>query len=142
MNGALTSAGPLSRLAGVPPAMLARRVLQVDAVVTGLNGLTYIAAAEALDDVLGVPAGFLRGIGAFLTVFGLVAWAVAAAGRPHRVAVLTIAVANGAWVLASLVLVAAGWHDPTTGGTVWTLLQAATVGGFAAAQAWAARRLV
>ena len=139
MNAIATS-GPLAGLASVAPDTMVRRVLQVDAVVTGANGVAYLAAASVLDSPLGVPAGFLRGIGAFLCVFALTVWSVAAMPRLNRAAVMSVAVANAGWVAASLVYAIAGWHDPSAGGTVWTILQAMTVGAFAGAQVWAVRR--
>jgi hypothetical protein len=139
MNAAITLP---RRLAGIAPDTMVRRVLQLDAVVTGANGAAYLIAANALDSPLGVPAGFLRGIGAFLCVFALTVWAIAAMPRVNRSAVMTVAVANTGWVTASLVYAIAGWHDPSAGGTVWTILQALTVAAFAAAQVWAIRRTV
>jgi hypothetical protein len=41
--------------------------------------------------------------------------------------------ANLAWAVLSLVALAL-WLTPSTAGTVWTVLQALTVAGFAAAQ--------
>jgi hypothetical protein len=142
MNGQLAMNGPLGRLAAVAPQTMVRRVLQVDAVVTGVNGVAYLAAAGAVDSVLGVPEGFLRGIGAFLCVFALAVWILAVRPAPNPSGVVAVAVANAGWVTASLVYAAAGWHDPSTGGTAWTVLQALTVAGFATAQLWAVRRLV
>ena len=44
------------------------------------------------------------------------------------------------WALASLVLAALDWASPTTAGTVWIVLQALTVAGFAGLQAAGLRR--
>ncbi len=41
---------------------------------------------------------------------------------------------NTLWVIASLAAAIAGWHDPTTAGTVWIVLQALLVAGFAELQ--------
>lgn len=115
---------------------LLRTALLLDAGVSGLNGLAYLAAAGPLAGLLGHPAGTLRGVGAFLVVFAL---AVAYVGtrRPIPPAgAWTVAGANVAWVLASLAV--AGAAD-TTAGTVWTLLQAVVVAGFAALQTTALR---
>src|SRR5690625_1760606 len=56
----LSSPSVLTRLTDL------RFALTLDAVVTGANGAAYLVAAGALDDLLGVPTGLLRGIGAFL----------------------------------------------------------------------------
>jgi hypothetical protein len=112
-----------------------RLALKLDAVVTTANGLAYLAAAGVLDSTLGVPAGFLRAIGAFLVVFGAAVWLVGTRPSISRAAVIAIVAANALWVLDSVLFAVLGWHDPSTAGTVWTFLQAATVGGFAALQA-------
>jgi hypothetical protein len=141
MSTHAATGGRLGRIADVPREAVLRLTLQVDAVVTGANGLAYLAAAGALDSVLGVPADFLRGIGAFLVLFAAGVWAVSSRPRLGRSAVTTVIAMNAAWAGASIALVAADWHTPTPGGAVWTVLQALTVGGFAAAQLWALRRL-
>ena len=116
------------------PDRLLRPALQLDAVVTGINGLGYLSAAAVLDDVLGVPAGTLRALGAFLIVF---AGAVALLGsrRPIRSGpVAGVLAANLLWVLASLAAAVSSWHEPTTIGTAWIVLQAVVVATFAVLQ--------
>ncbi|ABG94057.1 MULTISPECIES: hypothetical protein [Rhodococcus] len=117
-----------------------RLALRVDAVVTGANGVAYLAAATVLDDVLGPTAGFLRAIGVFLLVFTAGVWAVSVPDRPSRAAVEAVVVANVVWVGASVALVLTEWQHLTTVGVVWVLLQAVVVGAFAAAQGWAVTR--
>ena len=135
----ITSLSP-TRLATLPREALVRLALQVDAVVTGLNGTAYLAAAEVLDGPLGLPAAMLRGTGAFLLVFALAVWAVAAQSRLRPALVVAVIAANLAWVVESVALAGFGWFSPATAGTVWVLMQAAVVGGFAAAQLYALRR--
>ncbi|MGX5655874.1 hypothetical protein ACWKWC_13945 [Geodermatophilus nigrescens] len=111
-----------------------RTALRLDAVVSGANGLAYLAAAPLLADLLGVPAGALRGLGGFLLVFAA-GVALVAAGRPVRAgAVEVVAGGNLLWTAGSVAAVVAGRFDLTTAGTVWVLLQAAVVAGFAALQ--------
>jgi hypothetical protein len=116
-------------------ASLLRWALTVDAAVTGLNGLAYLALAGPLADLLGVPAADLRGIGAFLVVFAVGVAATARRSSPPAGAVLAIVAANVAWVIASVAAAIADLWSPTVGGTVWTVLQAAVVALFAALQA-------
>ena len=142
MNGEAALGGPLARLASIAPETMVRRVLQIDAVVTGANGVAYVAGASLLDSVLGIPDGFLRGIGAFLCAFAVGVWLIASRPSTRPGAVIAVALANTGWAATSLLYAAAGWHSPTTGGTVWVVLQALTVAGFAAAQVWAVRRTV
>ncbi|MGY1732778.1 hypothetical protein ACI798_14770 [Geodermatophilus sp. SYSU D01045] len=121
-----------------PPDLL-RVALRLDAVVTGANGLAYLAAAPLLSDLLGVPAGVLRGLGAFLAVFA--AGVALVAARPHvpRGATEVVVGANALWAVGSVAAVVAGRFDLTAAGTVWVLLQAAVVAGFAALQLTALR---
>ncbi len=131
-----------ARLASLPGDALVRLALRLDAVVTGANGAAYLAAASLLDGPLGMPASFLRWIGAFLLVFAAAVWAVSARREVSPLAVRAVIVLNAFWVIDSLALVAFGWHDPTTGGSVWVALQAIVVAAFALTQAAALRRVV
>jgi hypothetical protein len=133
MTTTLTTPVPPARPAGAGETAL-RRVLLVDAVVTGANGVAHLAGATALDGVLGVPAGALRPIGAFLVVFAGVV-AVVATRRPiPGGAVRELMAGNALWVVASLVVAATGALDANGVGTAWTALQAVTVAGFVALQ--------
>ena len=138
MTTSRTTSGPVRRSATTagtaPPGRLLRTVLLADAAVTGVNGAAYLLAAPVLDDVLGLPAAPLRGIGVFLLAF---AGAVGAVGTRRAIrpgAVVTVVAANLLWVAASAVAAVDGWGSPTLAGTVWTVLQAAVVAAFAALQ--------
>ena len=116
---------------------LLRLALTADAVVTGANGLIYLGAGNLLDDVLGPQARFLQLIGAFLIVFAIGVGALATRTKPNPLPVIA---ANAAWVVASLTYAATS-DALTTIGTVWTILQAGVVAGFAALQIMGLRRL-
>ena len=111
---------------------LLRTALTLDAVVTGANGLAYLVLAGPLSDVLGHSETLLRGVGAFPLVFA--AMVAVTANRPQRGAVLAIVAANVAWAAGSVVAAIAGWGSPETAGTVWTVMQAVVVAGFAELQ--------
>ncbi|MFE4592766.1 hypothetical protein [Streptomyces laurentii] len=120
------------------PRTALRRFLALDAVVTGANGIAYLAASGPLAELLGVGRTLLLGIGAFLTVYAAgVAW-LASRPRPAVLGVRAVIEANLGWVVASVAALVL-WLEPTVAGEVWTLLQAGTVAGFAALQ-WAALR--
>jgi hypothetical protein len=121
-------------IASSPPAGagLLRFALTADAAITGANALAYVAGAVVLDSLLGVPAGALVAIGAFLAVYAALVFRVAA--RPSRGAVAAIIDANVVWAAGSIVLLALDTFTPTTAGQVWIALQAVAVGGFAALQ--------
>jgi len=115
-----------------PGRITIRFALLLDAVISGANGVAYLVAAGPIGEALGVPADFLRALGAFFVAYGIVVWLVSR--RPSNPAVAAIIAGNALWVLASAVYVIAGWHDPTTAGVVWTVLQAIIVAGFAELQ--------
>jgi hypothetical protein len=131
----------LKRLMGDEPYGMVRLALGADAAITGANGVAYLAGASLLDGPLGVEASTLRPIGAFLIVFAAIVGATAASKRPSAGAVGAIVIANVAWAVGSVAVLAAGSLDPTTGGGVWIALQAIVVGGFAGLQAAAYRRV-
>jgi hypothetical protein len=115
-----------------PGRLTIRFALLLDAVVSGANGVAYLVAAEPIADLLGVPADFLRALGAFFVVYATAVWLVSR--RPSSLAVAAVVGGNLLWVLASAVYLVAGWHDPATAGVVWTVLQAIVVAGFAELQ--------
>jgi len=107
--------------------------------VTGANGVAYLALAGPLDDLLGIPGGFLRATGVFLVACAGILLAIAVSAEPRRGAIFAAIPVNVAWALASVAMLVAGWHDPTTAGAVWIGLQAGTVALFAALQTAGAR---
>ncbi len=131
--------------AAVPVAGAARRdllrlALRLDAGVTAANGAAYLVAAGALAELLGLPEALLRGAGAFLLAFAvLVGLTAARPAVPRRAAGAVVAV-NAVWALGSVAAAVAGWGTPTTAGTVWIVLQAVTVAGFAELQVAGLRR--
>ncbi|MEU6881845.1 hypothetical protein [Streptomyces sp. NPDC046712] len=120
------------------PQSMVRRFLALDAVVTGGNGLAYLAASGPLGELLGVDSGLLLELGLFLTVFAAgVGW-LASRPQPSVLGVKLVVDANILWAVLSMVALVA-WLEPTTAGLVWTPMQAATVAGFAGLQ-WSALR--
>ncbi|MFE1439549.1 hypothetical protein [Streptomyces sp. NPDC058739] len=110
-----------------------RRFLALDAIVTGANGLAYLAASGPLGRLLGVDGTLLLELGAILTVYALAVAVLATRTRPAALPVKAVVETNLAW--AALSFAALGlWLTPTTTGAVWTVLQAVTVAGFALLQ--------
>ncbi|GAA3881844.1 hypothetical protein GCM10023084_38480 [Streptomyces lacrimifluminis] len=115
-----------------PPLML-RRFLALDALVTGANSVAYLVASGPLARFLGVDSGLLFELGLFLAVYaGAVGW-LASRQRPAVLPVRVVIEANLAWAAVSCVALVL-WLTPSTAGTVWAVLQAAVVAGFAALQ--------
>ncbi len=77
----------------------------------------------------------------FLLADGVAVGTAAARVHPPRAASLAIRAANVAWAAASLGALLTGALSPTLIGGLWIGAQAVVVGGFAAAQNWALRRL-
>jgi hypothetical protein len=117
---------------------LLRMALGLDAVVTGINGAVYLAAAGPVGDLLGLEPTLLRGLGAFLLAFA--AFVAVTATRPAQSAVLAIVAGNVIWAADSIVAAIAGWGSPSTAGTVWIVLQAIVVAAFAELQLIGLRR--
>ncbi|MEO3796228.1 hypothetical protein ABGB14_39025 [Nonomuraea sp. B10E15] len=114
-----------------------RLVLAADAVVTGGNGLVYLAAAEPAGALLGPDAALLRGVGAFLLVYGA-AVGLLAGRAPRRTispaATRAVIALNIGWTLAGIAVVVTGALDLTTAGAVWVIAQALLVAVFAELQ--------
>ncbi|MBA2318081.1 MAG: hypothetical protein H0V93_09965 [Euzebyales bacterium] len=121
------------------PADPLTRSLAVDAVVSAGTGVLLAAGSGLLDEVLGIPPGWLLGLGLFMVVYGIDVGLVAARPAWHRIAP-AIVVGNSAWVTASIVLVLGGWFDLTALGVAFVLAQAAIVAAFAVMQARAVGR--
>ncbi|MFC9245944.1 hypothetical protein ACFT7S_18630 [Streptomyces sp. NPDC057136] len=120
------------------PLTMLRRFLAFDAVVTGANGLAYVAASGPLGRLLGVDSTLLLWLGVFLLAFAAdVGW-LASRREPSAFLTRLVIDTNIVWVVASIAALAL-WLTPTTAGAVWGLMQAGTVGGFAALQFGALR---
>ncbi|MFG2549976.1 hypothetical protein [Streptomyces sp. NPDC048581] len=126
-----TSLAALARTSD--PHTVLRRFLALDAVVTGANGLAYLAVSGPLGRFLGVDSTLLLALGAFLTVYAAAVGLLASRARPAVFPVRAVIEANLAWTVLSLVGLAV-WLSPSTAGAVWTVLQALTVAGFAGLQ--------
>ena len=111
---------------------LLRFALTADAAITGANALAYVAGAVVLDSVLGVPAGVLVAVGAFLAVYAALVMRVAK--QPTRRAVTLVIDVNVLWAAGSIAALALDTFTPSTVGQVWIALQALVVAGFAALQ--------
>ncbi|MGW7482299.1 hypothetical protein ACWGH8_27335 [Nonomuraea muscovyensis] len=117
-----------------------RLALAADAVVTGVNGLAYLAGADLLSDLLGPGAGLLRGIGAFLLVYGLGVGFLASRAAISAAGTRTVIALNAAWAVGSVAAVVTGAAGFTVAGAVWAILQALVVAVFAELQVMGLRR--
>ena len=110
-----------------------------DAVVTGANGLAYLAAAPLLADLLGGEVATYRWVGLFLAAFAV---GVAAYARSAMRPLLgwDIVALNVVWVLGSVEVALTGALDLEPLGRGWVAAQAVVVGAFALMQARTLRR--
>ncbi|MBT2487340.1 hypothetical protein J7E96_02050 [Streptomyces sp. ISL-96] len=120
------------------PQTMLRRFLALDAVVTTTNGLVYVAASGPVGRLLGVGSGLLLELGLLLVVFGAGVGYLASRREPAALPVKAVIEVNLAWAVASLAALVL-WFSPTTAGTFWIPMQAATVAGFAGLQHLALR---
>ena len=114
-----------------------RAALGVDAAITGVNGIAYLALAGPLADLFDLSAALLRVQGAVLLAFAIAVAVIATRRTVSRLAAADVIAVNVAWAVYMAVAVAADLGTPGTVGAVWLLLQAAVVSGFAALQALA-----
>ncbi|MBB6548848.1 hypothetical protein [Nonomuraea rubra] len=111
-----------------------RLALAADAVVTGGNGLVYLAFAGPVGTLLGPDAGLLRGIGVFLLVYGAAVGFLATRRDISPAATKAVIAVNIIWTLASIAAVVTGAAGFTTIGAIWAIAQALVVAGFAELQ--------
>lgn len=108
--------------------------LAVDAMVTGLNAVAYVAAAGPIGELLGAEPEVLRGVGLFLLGFTGLLVLAARHPAPEGTPVRAIVVANAIWAVASVAVATAGLLDLDVVGRAWVLAQAVVVGAFAVIQ--------
>jgi len=111
-----------------------RKVLLLDAITCVAMGLLLVAAAAGLARMLGLPESFLSWAGvALLPCAALMGFASRAGSqsKPPGWLVWMVILGNLAWVVASLLTVAA-WFTPTALGTAFVLAQAIAVVALAA----------
>ncbi|MBQ1091266.1 hypothetical protein [Streptomyces sp. B93] len=120
------------------PQTMLRRFLALDAVVTGTNGVAYLAVSGLLGRLFDVDSTLLLVLGVFLVLYGAAVGLLATRPSPPALGVRAVVEANLAWAAVSLVALGL-WLSPSTAGAVWIVLQALTVAGFAALQYGALR---
>jgi hypothetical protein len=120
---------------------LLRLALVADAILTGANGIGYLALATVLDSVLGVERSVQYPIGVFLTVYAVWVFFVVRQEHIKRAAALVVITLNALWTVLSIVAAATDALGATGVGTGWIVLQGLVVGAMAALQYAGLRRL-
>jgi hypothetical protein len=96
---------------------LLRFAMRLDAVLVGLTGIPFVAAAGWLSSVTGVPVAVEYGLGVFFLAYGVVVYRLAGLDRVRPGAIGTIA-ANALFTVGFVALAEAGIWPLTTWGYV------------------------
>lgn len=122
------------------PAQFLRRVVQADLLVSGAAGALQLLAAEPLQRLTAIDAGWLRGAGWVLMAWvAFLGWTLTRRAIEAPLAWTLIGV-NLAWVGASVLVWLSGAIAPNALGTAFVLAQAAVVAVFAELQYFGLRR--
>ncbi|BCO34731.1 hypothetical protein BMW24_012220 [Mycobacterium heckeshornense] len=119
---------------------LLRFAMRVDATLTGLAGLIVAAAADPLSSLSGLSSAAEYAMGAGFVLCGLIVFSLAALPDLRRAGV-GVVVANIAYTLAAIAVVAAGWLPLTAFGAAATLGSGVYTAFFAILQYVGVRRL-
>lgn len=117
-----------------------RRALWIDVFFSGVAGVAMGAGHTLLAPVLGLPEGLLIGAALVCLAWAAALGALARQSQIARPLAWGVVLGNGAWVAASVALLALGWVQPSGLGTAFVVAQAVGVGVFAELQWWAMRR--
>jgi len=118
-----------------------RGSMLADAVISGATGLLMLAGAGVLTSWLGVPAPLMRYAGLILLPFAAMVLYLARTPLVSPAGVRLVIALNVAWVAASILVLVAGWIEPTTLGMAFVIFQAVVVAGFAELQYTGLRRV-
>ena len=117
-----------------------RRLLLVDAAVSGATGVLMAAAAPMFQTMFDLPAPLVRSAGLALLPFAALVAYFARTDQLSRGQVRSVIVMNAAWVAASVLVLVGGWIAPNALGIAFVLVQALIVAGLAELQYTALRR--
>ena len=124
----------------LPVSTYLRRILTIDAAMSGATALLLVLAASALARLLALPELLLRIAGIALVPFVIYVAAVSRREVVPRASVLAIIVMNIAWVIASVWLLLGGVIQPNAFGYAFIIAQAVAVALFAELQLVALRK--
>ena len=117
-----------------------RRLLMADALISGATGILMVSAAPALAGLFELPVPLLRYAGLALLPFAVLVMYLSRSARLAPSGVRTVIALNGAWVVASVVVLMTGWIAPNGLGVAFVVLQAMAVAVLAELQYIGLRR--
>ena len=124
----------------IQPSPLLRRVIQFDAVFSGISAVLLTVGAGTLAPLTNLPEVLLRESGLFLIAYtALVGWLGTRLSMPKAL-VLIVIVGNAAWTLGSIALLFSGAVSPNLFGEAVVAVQAIAVGVIAELQYVGLRR--
>jgi len=122
------------------PSLFLRRALQADAIFSGVGAVIFSLDAGGLAPLLNLPEALLRETGLFLVAYAaFVGWLGTRQSFPRILAGIVV-LGNGAWTLASIVLLFSGAVTPNLLGAAVTVAQAIATGTLAELQYIGLRR--
>lgn len=104
-----------------------RNALALDAAACAATGLLLGLGAGSLSGLLGFPTEFLRGAGLVLLPCAALLGFLASRERLPRLAVYAVIAVNILWVADSILILVAGWFQPSGLGIAFVLAQAGAV---------------
>ncbi|WP_332680883.1 hypothetical protein [Bosea sp. (in: a-proteobacteria)] len=111
----------------IQPSRFLRNALVLDAAACAATGLLLSLGAGALAGLLGFPPEFLRGAGLVLLPCAALLAFLASRVRLPRLAVYAVIGINILWIADSVLILVAGWFQPSGLGIAFVLAQAAAV---------------
>ena len=124
----------------IHPSLFLRRVLQADAVFSGVAALLFVFGAGLLASLTHLPEAFLREVGFTLVLYAALVGYLGTRGIISAAAVKAVIAVNAAWAIASIALLLSGWGSPNLFGQALIVMQTIAVGVFAELQFIGLRR--
>jgi len=122
------------------PSLFLRRALLADAIFSGVGAVIFSLGASELAPLLNLPEALLRETGLFLVAYAaFVGWLGMRQSFPRILAGIVV-LGNGAWTLASIVLLFSGAVTPNLLGEAVVVAQAIATGTLAELQYIGLRR--
>jgi len=141
-GGRVIAAPVASSASGVAdPQRLLRFAFRLDAIVSAASGAVLLLLGPVLVDALGMPLALLWSVGLVCLAYAAALWLAQSRSRISTGTAWTVIGLNVAWAAASLALVVSSALALTVLGEAFIILQAIVVGGLAALQFAAVRRM-
>ena len=111
-----------------------KKVLYLDAAMSGAAGVLMVAGSAVLAPLLEIPAGLLFWAGLALVPFVALLVLTARSAEISRLMLFDIVLVNALWVVASFAIMLAGLVQPNVFGIAFISIQALAVAGLTALQ--------